>query len=79
MNDEPLNLPDRTDELESEYRRGYCDGFIQAVEGMGDAVEKHDFQSVYDAFWTFWEQDLHEWQYKNIHNHSFLPPSPPIR
>lgn len=79
-----LNLPPRTDEHEAEYRRGYRDGFILAVEDMYSHMEhrhaaRATFREVYDKFWDFWQDVLHEWQHKDVSNHNYFPPRPRVK
>lgn len=41
---------------EEEYRRGYGDGFIQAVDAFWDLLErKHGRDRAYELLWRHWE------------------------
>src|SRR5690348_5729773 len=41
---------------EEEYRRGYGDGFIQAVDAFWDLLErKHGRDKAYEQLWRHWE------------------------
>ena len=56
-------------ELEQEYRRGYRDGFIEAVNAMRDSKQK-------DRLFDFWEGPLSEWQSGDCTKME-LPPAAP--
>ncbi len=49
--------------LEGEYRRGYRDGWIQAVLAMHELMFRKGLnrQAAYDACYDFWEAELLEW------------------
>ncbi len=79
-----LNMPPRSDEHEAEYRRGYCDGFIQAVDDMYDHMAKRNavrknFREVYDFFWDHWQGVLSKWRHTDRHNHLYFPPRPKVK
>jgi len=49
--------------MEAEYRRGYCDGFIEAVNAMADLFQRGlSKQAVYDRLFDHWEGDLSRWE-----------------
>jgi hypothetical protein len=62
---------------EAEYRRGYCDGWISAVEEMF-ALMCAGFSryEAYSACWDHWDTELAEWQKTDL-DHVVLPP--PLR
>jgi len=48
--------------MESEYRRGYRDGFIEAVNAMADLFQRRlSKQATYDLLFDHWEGDLLLW------------------
>lgn len=62
--------------LEGEYRRGYCDGFVQAVNAMADLLARRmSCQRVIDYLYDFWERDLMDWERGDC-SKMILPPQP---
>lgn len=62
--------------LEAEYRRGYCDGFVQAVNAMADLfAHRLSRQRVIDCLYDFWEQDLMDWRQGDC-TREIWPPEP---
>ena len=61
--------------LEEDYRRGYRDGWIQAVLAMRDLMfqDRLSRQTAYDACYDFWEAQLLEWMRDDC-SHMALPP-----
>lgn len=65
-------------EQEAEYRRGYQDGWIEAVNALGDLMDKEtSAQEIYDRLFTHWEQVLLTWGKASTDNVEF-PPAMPI-
>lgn len=60
MND---NQTDKDTEwyCETEYRRGYCDGFIQAIMDFSDLLDENaSHHNVYDYLFDFWQFALQD-------------------
>lgn len=53
----------KTETPESEYRRGFCDGWILAIDALADLMKesKVSGQAAYDIAWQHWHQELSEW------------------
>lgn len=58
--------PEQETEREREYRRGYCDGWIAALDDMYDAMfnGRLSRQKAFDVLWEHWRAKLMEWQLK---------------
>jgi hypothetical protein len=54
---------------EMEYRRGYCDGWILAVESMRPG-------KLYNQLFDFWENELHDWQHQEPKDKMIEAPLP---
>ena len=66
-----------TEELcESEYRRGYADGWIQAIEAMHDLMFDRGLsrQAAYEAGFSHWQGPLVSWQRQGA-GELVLPPA----
>lgn len=50
---------------EAAYRRGYCDGWIQAVEAMHDLMfdRRLSRQAAYEQAWDHWQGALAKWRH----------------
>lgn len=50
---------------ECEYRRGYADGWIQAVEAIHDLMFSNHLSrhAAYDACWAHWRDALATWRH----------------
>ncbi len=57
------DIPGRPAGYEAEYRRGYRDGWIQAVEAMHDLMFQAGMarQAAYERCWKHGERTLWEW------------------
>ncbi len=67
--DELLALPPETSE--QAYRRGYCDGYIVALQ------EAAGNRPVNAKLWNFWQNNLIDWMKKaNSETKMELPPTP---
>jgi hypothetical protein len=58
---------------EAEYRRGYTDGFIQAVEAMY-SLWFAGKQTSHALAWQHWEGPLHKWLVGDKSNRCEFPP-----
>jgi hypothetical protein len=66
------NIP-RKEMEEMEYRRGYHDGFAQAIEAFYSS--RLGKEKTYDALYAFWQRELFEWsRHGNMKNRSEFPP-----
>jgi len=74
----PLTIPlseikpltkSETELAEMEYRRGYCDGWILAVESMRPG-------KIYNQLFDFWENELHEWKHREPKDKMIIAPFP---
>lgn len=57
-----LAAPPRTKEEEEEYRRGYCDGFIAAVNLLPDIQFLRSPDRIAEALYDHWEHALSDWR-----------------
>ena len=46
---------------EAEYRRGYRDGFIEALNALEHQQRRGGWQRAHDAAYSHWEGPLAEW------------------
>jgi hypothetical protein len=69
-------LPERTNEEESEYRRGYRDGFIAAANQAFD-IWFLGKQRIQDRLFEHWKTKLRAWA--NFEDGNYLPPACVIR
>lgn len=68
---ELMALPPETGE--QGYRRGYCDGYIAALQEIAGN------RPVNERLWHFWQNELTDWMRAAEDNSSkmVLPPTPP--
>ena len=67
-------LPEPTHE--SEYRRGYRDGFFAGIYNMDGLMFAYRLsrEEAYDRCHRFWLVDLGKWQVTDVDNRLFWPP-----
>lgn len=65
----------QTEREEGEYRRGYYDGFLQAIEAFySSGLSK---EKAYDALCVFLQNELFQWSRNgNMKNRAEFPPIP---
>jgi len=68
-----MNAAPRTQEEENEYRQGYSDGFIAAVNLLADLHFLKSIDRISEAMYDHWEYALQEWQ----RGAEYLPPTLP--
>ncbi|MGI8854453.1 MAG: hypothetical protein ACR2JW_01755 [Thermomicrobiales bacterium] len=66
----PLNL---FEQAESAYRRGYRDGWVQAMDAFHDLLPRWGREGAYSACWNFWLRALCRWV-KDDCTRARLPP-----
>lgn len=71
---ELLNSKDREEHPELAYRRGYRDGFIQAVYGAWDCWRLGKNRAHVELF-KFWENELYIWLITDRTNRMKWPPT----
>lgn len=63
--DELLNMPAPSNETETyreaEYRRGYQDGFMEAVNAYDEIIFLRNHKRIYDALQSYWQGPLCDW------------------
>lgn len=59
-----LDLPERTDFHEREYRRGYLDGWIQATQVVCGLLFLKNRTAIYNIMWDHWVGPLTKWRGK---------------
>ncbi len=59
--DDLLAEPDEP-EQEAEYRRGYRDGWIEALNALEHQQRRGGWQHAHDAAYGHWQGPLAEWQ-----------------
>ena len=63
---------------EKEYRRGYYDGFSQAIEAFYSSNLSKD--KTYDALYAFLQDELFKWSRNgNMKNRAEFPPIPTLK
>lgn len=73
-------LPQRTELHETEYRRGFRDGWIQATNIMVGLMFLKNRQRVYDIMFDHWSSELLLWMSKADPDICDWPPLPhPVR
>ena len=55
----------KTKAREEEYRRGYLDGFVEAVNAMDEATQAQ--------LYTHWRGPLDEWRFVGLYRVEFPP------
>lgn len=62
--EKPWDSAEKRRHEESNYRRGYRDGYIQAVTRFYELMFEHRLSrdNAYDALWTHWERALSAWE-----------------
>lgn len=68
-----MNAEPRTQEEENEYRRGYSDGFIAAVNLLADMHFLKSVDRISAVLYDHWEHALQEWR----DGDGYLPPGMP--
>jgi len=60
---------------EHEYRRGYRDGWIQAIYAMSDSMfQRHlSRQAAFDACYEHWERALRDWEKSDLTQKTWPP------
>lgn len=59
---------------EHAYRRGYCDGWIEAANAYCDIWRDRDPQQIYDLLFDHWEKELGAWRRKKTQRKLEFPP-----
>ncbi len=63
---------------EGEYRRGYYDGFLQAIEAFYSSDLSKE--KAYDALYAFLQNELFQWSRNgNMKNRAEFPPIPILK
>lgn len=79
-----MNLPEAPDEnkeREKEYRRGYYDGYVIALQDVSEFMVarnsvSNDFEEVYQYLWDWWSNVIHEWKTSNNLDRMNFAPRP---
>ena len=61
---------------EHSYRRGYHDGWVQAIDALHDLMFRDGLsrQAAYDAAWDHGERELAEWVKADCDKETWPPP-----
>ena len=67
--------PLETDESESDYRRGYRDGFISAISNVYE-MWRYGKEKVHSHLFSFWQGELSDWENSKDYDPDNHPPEP---